>query len=423
MGILLNKLKPKSEFSRNVLTLMTGTTIAQAIPIAISPILTRIYTPEDFGVFALFLAITGVFSVVASGRYELALMLPRKEEDAINIFALGMGILIIVTLLLLFFVFLFDSYIVNMLENNEIRHWLYFIPVAVFFVGLFNLLSYYNNRQQNYRDIAHATIIKSIILAIVQLVMGFFKMGASGLISGQIISSFFANVRLFKNIITDKILLSKVSKVQMRVLSKHYKDFPKYQAPHAMLNTFSSQIPVYMFTPFFGLTVVGLYALSTRIVFAPLMILAGASAKVYNQKVTEIYNDKGDAYGFTIRLLKSLIKKIIVPFALLVVFAPNIFAFVFGEEWRKAGVYTQILSPWLLMVFVVATISFIPSILNMQKKAFILEILYTLSRVVAIGVGLVYQNVLIALVAYSAVGFLMLNYNIWWMLSSLKKVD
>ena len=420
---MLKKLKPKSEFSRNVLTLMTGTTIAQAIPIAISPILTRIYTPEDFGVFALFVAITSVFSVVASGRYELALMLPRKEEDAINIFALGMGILILLTLLLLFFLFLFDSHIINMLENNEIEYWLYFIPVAVFFIGLFNLLNYYNNRQQNYKDIAHATIIKSVILAIVQLIMGIFKMGSSGLISGQIISSFFANVHLFKNIIKDKVLLAKINKAKMVALAKRYKDFPKYQAPHAMLNTFSSQIPVYMFTPFFGLTAVGLYALSTRIVFAPLMILAGASAKVYNQKVTEIYNDKGDAYGFTVRLLKSLIKKIIVPFALFVIFAPDIFAFVFGEAWREAGIYTQILSPWLLMVFVVATISFIPSLLNMQKKAFMIEILYTLFRVIAIGIGLLSQNILIALAGYSIVGFLMLNYNMWWMLSSLKKGD
>jgi len=418
----MNRLKPKSEFSRNVLTLMTGTTIAQAIPIAISPILTRIYTPEDFGVFALFLAITGVFSVVASGRYELALMLPRKEEDAINIFALGMGILIIVTLLLLFFIFLFDSYIVNMLENNEIRHWLYFIPVAVFFVGLFNLLSYYNNRQQNYKDIAHATIIKSIILAIVQLIMGFFKMGASGLISGQIISSFFANVRLFKNIITDKILLSQVSKVQMRVLAKHYKDFPKYQAPHAMLNTFSSQIPVYMFTPFFGLTVVGLYALSTRIVFAPLMILAGASAKVYNQKVTEIYNDKGDAYGFTIRLLKSLIKKIIVPFALLVVFAPNIFAFVFGEEWRKAGVYTQILSPWLFLNVVLSTISFVPNLVEKQKKAFVVSIVYAILIFSAILIGVYYNNLYMSLGLYAFFACIILLYNLQWILKELKKV-
>jgi O-antigen/teichoic acid export membrane protein len=67
---VLNKLKPKSEFSRNVLTLMTGTTIAQAIPIAISPILTRIYTPEDFGMFALYMSTASLFSVIATGRYE-----------------------------------------------------------------------------------------------------------------------------------------------------------------------------------------------------------------------------------------------------------------------------------------------------------------------------------------------------------------
>ena len=86
---MLNKLKPKSEFSRNVLTLMTGTTIAQAIPIAISPILTRLYTPEDFGVVGLFGAISGIFGAIATGKYELAIMLPKKDEDAINIFALG----------------------------------------------------------------------------------------------------------------------------------------------------------------------------------------------------------------------------------------------------------------------------------------------------------------------------------------------
>ena len=420
---MLNKLKPKSDFSRNVLTLMTGTTIAQAIPIAISPILTRIYTPEDFGVFALFIAITGVFSVVASGRYELALMLPRKEEDAINVFALGMIIILLLTGFLFLVVLLFHPYLVDILNNEEIGYWLYFVPVAFFFIGLFNLLSYYSNRQKNYKDIANATIAKSVVLAIVQLTVGFLKVGASGLISGQIVSSLFANLQLFKNIVKDKELLSKVSKLKIIALAKRYKNFPKYQAPHAMLNTFSSHIPIYMFTPFFGLGVVGLYALSTRIVFAPMMILAGASAKVYNQKVTQLYNENGDAYGFTVRLLKSLLKKIIFPFLIIIIFAPDIFSFIFGDEWREAGVYTQILAPWLWMVFFTATISFIPSLLNIQRKALLLEVIYTTFRVVAIGIGLWYQSVYVALICYSIVGFLMLNYNIWWMLSSLKRVN
>lgn len=420
---MLGKFKPKSEFSRNVLTLMTGTTIAQAIPIAISPILTRMYTPEDFGVFALFIAITGVFSVVASGRYELALMLPRKEEDTINIFALGMAIIVFLSLTLFIFVLLFNNYLTDILNNDEIGYWLYFIPVAFFFIGLFNLLSYYNNRNKNYKDIANATIIKSVVLAVVQLTMGFFKAGASGLISGQIISSLFANMRLLENILKDKNLLSKISKLKMIALAKRYKNFPKYQAPHSMLNTFSAYIPIYMLTPFFGLTVVGFYSLSTRIVFTPMMILAGASAKVYNQKVTQLYHEDGDAYGFTIRLLKSLFKKIVIPFLIIVIFAPDIFGFIFGESWREAGVYTQILSPWLWMVFFAATISFVPSLLNLQRRALLLEIIYTTLRVMAIGIGLLYQSVYIALISYSIVGFLMLNYNIWWILSSLKKVN
>lgn len=418
---MINKLKPKSEFSRNVLTLMTGTTISQAIPIGISPILTRIYTPEDFGVFALFLAITGVFSVFASGRYELALMLPRKEEDAMNIFALGLGIIIVLSLTLFLIVLSFHTYLLDILNNEEIGYWLYFVPLAVFFIGLFNLLSYYNNRQRNYKDIANATIVKSVVLAMAQVTVGFFKVGASGLISGQIISLLFANMQLLKNILKDKALLTQVRKVKMIALAKKYKDFPRYQAPHAMLNTFSSYIPVYLFTPFFGLGVVGFYALSTRIVFGPMMILAGASAKVYNQKVTQLYNAREDAYGFTVRLLKSLLKKIIIPFLIIIIFAPDIFAFIFGEEWREAGVYTQILSLWLLLNISVSTVSFIPSLIQKQKKALIVSIIQVLLLTISITIGIFFQDVYISLALFTMSNSIVLIYNLNWMLNGLKR--
>jgi len=417
---MINKLKPKSEFSRNVLTLMTGTTISQAIPIAISPILTRIYTPEDFGVFSLFIAITGVFSVIASGRYELALMLPEKDEDAINIFALGIVIILLFTTMLFFVVFVFHSSLLDILNNKEIGYWLYFMPVAFLFVGLFNLLSYYNNRKKNYKDIANATIVKSIVLAMVQLSIGFFKTGPSGLIGGQIASSLFANLKLLKNILKDKEMLSKVGRGKMLTLAKQYRDFPKYQAPHAMLNTFSSYIPVYLFTPFFGLHIVGLYSLSTRIVFAPMMILAGASAKVYNQKVTQLYNEKGDAYGFTVSMLKSLLKKIIVPFLIIVIFAPDIFAFVFGEKWRESGIYTQILAPFLLLNILVSTVSFISSLTLMQKKALVISVAYTILIIIAILIGTYYNNIYIALAWYTFFACCVLLYNLNWMLKKLK---
>ena len=130
---MLKRFKPKSEFNRNILTLMTGTTIAQAIPIAISPILTRIYTPEDFGIFAIFLAITLIIGSIANGRYELAIMIPKKDEDAINIFALGFIITTSISLLLLVLVLIFQKYFIFLLKNEEIGVWLYFFPILLFF--------------------------------------------------------------------------------------------------------------------------------------------------------------------------------------------------------------------------------------------------------------------------------------------------
>ena len=136
---MINKFKPKSEFSKNVLTLMTGTTIAQAIPIAISPILTRIYTSEDFGIFALFIAITTIFGTIANGRYELAIMLPKKDEDAINIFALGFIITCFISLILLILVLVFNDYFTKLLGNEEVSFWLYFVPIAVINIAVLSI--------------------------------------------------------------------------------------------------------------------------------------------------------------------------------------------------------------------------------------------------------------------------------------------
>ena len=126
----LKKRFTSGSFARNVLTLMTGTTIAQAIPIAISPILTRIYTPEDFGVFALYMSIASIIAVLATGRYELAIMLPKKDEDAVNIVALSIIIAFFVSLISFLIVFIFNTQITNLLGNPEISNWLYFIPIT-----------------------------------------------------------------------------------------------------------------------------------------------------------------------------------------------------------------------------------------------------------------------------------------------------
>jgi len=411
--IVIQQLKPKSEFGQNILTLMTGTTIAQAIPLAISPILARIYTPEDFGVYALFVAIVGLMSVMAAFRYEQAILLPKFDKNAINVFMLGVGLVFMVFFASELFIFIFYKEIVSIINNEQIGIWLYFAPVTAMFIAIFNLLVSYSNRTKNYHNIAQATVIKSLVLATGQIAIGFLRIGPTGLIFGQVIAQFFANIKLFKNIVQDKKLISSVSRLKVYALAKRYNNFPKYNTPHALLGTISESMPVYILTLYFSSELVGYYAFSLMVVLAPLMILSVSISKVYNQKIVEI-KSSGNVYLFSFNLIVNLMKKVLLPYVLFVLYAPEVFVFVFGSNWQESSVIVQILSPWLLLVFIVGTLSYLPSIYNQQKKAMRIEIMNFIIKLIALMIGVYYQNFYLLLVLYSCLSCLVLIYTLHW---------
>jgi O-antigen/teichoic acid export membrane protein len=381
---MLDKLKPKSEFSRNVLTLMTGTTIAQAIPIAISPILTRIYTPEDFGVYTLFVAIAAIFGSVVNGRYELAIMLPKKDEDAINIFALGFIITCVISLLLLITVVLFNDYFTTLLSNEEIGLWLYFVPLAVFLTGIFNLLNYFNNRKKNYKDLTKATIIRSIVGGIIQLSVGLAKQGVTGLVSGQIIAQFFAITKLLKNIIKDKNLILKISKVKIIALAKRYKDLPKYSVLATLANVLSHNLTNILISSFYTITTLGFYALVQRVLGIPSTIIGFSIGQVFLQQATI----EKQQTGKTINTFSKTVKKLLIiglpSFTILFFIVEDLFAFIFSEEWRVAGIYAKIIIPWFFISFVASTVSGVDTVMEKQKKYLIFNILLLTIAIIVI---------------------------------------
>ncbi len=374
------KLKPKSEFSRNVLTLMTGTTIAQAIPIAISPILTRIYTPADFGIVALFMAIVSIFGSIANGRYELAIMLPQKDEDAINVFAAGLLINITLSLFLLIFIIFFHDKILFWLNSDKIGLWLYLIPITIFFVGLFNILNYYNTRKKNYKDIANAKIIKSIVLAFVQLSIGFIKQGAIGLISGQILSQVVANGNLLKNIIDDKILLSHISFQKIKEEAKKYINFPKFSLAGTLANILSKQLLNILISLFFSVATLGFYALVQKILGLPSALIGGSIGQVFFQKATEEKNHTGQIKQSYLNTLRSSFFIALAVFGILYVSVEELFYWVFGPNWKIAGLYAKAVIPFFAIRFVYATISTTYSISNKLK----LELIWQISMLIGI---------------------------------------
>lgn len=156
---MLQKLIPKSRYARNVVTLMTGTGLAQAIPIAISPILTRLYTPEDFGVFAFYVSLCAIFAVFVTGKYELAIVAPKRSSESINLVALTMVLSIFVSLILLCMVLLWGKDLAMLLEHPEIQSWLYFAPLSSMILGCYHALNFWANRRSRYKSMAVSRVV------------------------------------------------------------------------------------------------------------------------------------------------------------------------------------------------------------------------------------------------------------------------
>lgn len=397
-----------SEFSKNVITLVTGTSIAQAIPIAISPILTRIYTPEDFGIYTLFLAITTVIGAISCGRYELAIMLPEKDEDAINLFALGLFLTTVISLVTLFVIVLFKDQILLLLNNDEIGNWLYFVPLVTFSVGLFNLLNYFNIRIKKYKDLAKSTVIKSLVLAVFQLIVGFVTKGFAGLIVGQILSQISANLKLLKNIIKDKLLLAKISKENIKEQAKRYKKFPLFSVWGIMANTLSTQLTSILMSSLHTLSTLGIYALVQRVLGMPATLIGGSISQVFFQEATIEKQKTGKTIKSFSKTLKRLVFIGAPTFILIFFIIEELFAFVFGEEWRIGGTYAQILIPLFFIRFLSSTLSPILTIFEKQKYELYINVILLVSSVVSI---LIFKDFIFFLSFYS--GIMSLNYLIF----------
>jgi O-antigen/teichoic acid export membrane protein len=402
---LIKRNSPKSEFSRNVLTLMTGTTIAQAIPIALMPLLTRMYTPEDFGMFALFIAVTTTIAAVAGARYESAIMLPSKDEDAINIASLSLILITVVSLVTLMSVSLFNKEISNMLDNEDIGFWLYFSPLSIFMIGVLNNLNYLNVRKMLYKDIAKANIYKSVGMTTVQLLVGLIKSGVTGLIGGQIFAHLVSNYRLAINAKNNYEM--KFSWLGIVKVAKRYKNFPMYATPSTFINTSSLQAPILLLSYLFSQTITGYFSIVMRIISLPVSLLGNSIGQVLFQSISHKCNvEKHSEIASDVEgALRKLVFIGIIPFSFLVVFADLLFGVVLGEMWYQAGVYAQFLSVWGFFLFIHSPLTPLFDVFEKQRQALFFTTSLFLARIIFMLLAYsLYQNALYVVVAYSIAG-------------------
>lgn len=361
---------------------MTGTTIAQAIPIAISPILTRIYTPEDFGMFALYISIASIIAAIATGRYELAIMLPRKDENAANLVVLSIGIALIVSLVSFIIVFLFNERITNFLGNREISNWLYFIPMTVLFTGIYQSFNYWSNRKKRFRRLAINRITRSSVTSTVNIGMGFGGLGG-GLILGNVLGLGIATGTLGRKVWHEIAKFTgQINKIKMLVLMRKYRKMPMLNVPNALVDSFRLFGINILIAKMFSSTILGQFSLGWKMVQSPMLIIGGSLSQVFFERISKVKKSDLNAIAKLFLLKASLVGFPI--FTIIFIFAPDIFSFVFGQNWILAGQVASIISPWLFLNFLTSPLSTIFIVLNKQESLFYLSVVYMLVPLIEI---------------------------------------
>lgn len=369
---MLKHLKPKSEFSQNVLTLMTGTTIAQAIPIAISPILTRLYTPSDFGLLALYMSIASLLSVIATGRYELAIMLPKKESDALNIVALSLLITFFISFMALVIIYLFNEQIALLLNNKNISNWLYFVPLTVLLTGFYQSFNYWDNCKKQYKQISKSRVLQSSATGVSNVTFGYTGFTYGGLILGGVIGQAFSTSFLGRKFYqSEKQNFELISKSKMVILAKKYKKFPLINSVHAFINIVKENAVNIFLAIKYSQSILGYYFFMMKLMKLPAGLLGSSLAQVFYREASEKYNKDKNIQTNVLNLIKKLIAISIIPIVFFYFIAEDLFRIVFGEEWIIAGNYAKAVTPYIFFHFIASPLGMVPLMVNKQEKAFV----------------------------------------------------
>ena len=359
------KKKKYSEFKKNILKLLTTISFAQLIPLIITPLLTQYFSAEEFGLYGLYISICSILGVIAAGRYDLAIMLPKKNKDAINIVAIGFFLSIASSFLFLIILTVFKNTLFEITRSELFIKYYFFIPISILIISFNQIFMVWFNRQKNYSLIGDQNLLKSTSNSFSSLFLGI-KSISLGMIIGNIISLF---ITVSFNIY-DFLKSSNTSLINRRDIVKNFKKyiiFLKYSTISNLFNSLSSIGLTLLIAIFFGTKIAGFYFLAERIISIPISIVTNSVSQVYFQKASTLfYSNKKELFELTVNVQKKIFY-ILFPFLFIIsVFGGYIFS-IFGNEWIESGLILKYFAIFILFKNLYSPISTIGDILKKQK--------------------------------------------------------
>lgn len=361
---------------RGMGTLALGTGLARAIGLLSIPVITRLYTPEDFGALSVFSALVAILAPLLTFRYVLALPLPRREEMAMNLLVLSAGLLVCCGAAMALTLWLWSDAIFSMLSMEVLAPWWWLVVIGALASGVYEALNLWATRQREYKVIARTQVWQGAAGAGAKLGLGALGVAPLGLLIGQVLtfgggigSLLHRYRRDFLRHFRD-VRVSRIKRVAVR-----YKDFPIYRTPSQFLMIFSSQAPM--------LAIAALYDAETTGQAGLALMALGLSVQLFGRTLANAFYAEAASIGvknpdkirqLTLAVLRRLSIFAMVPTFVLMIFGETLFVIVFGEKWRLAGTLSSIFAIYLFFQFLQTPVSHIFYLFDGQKKLLFLNI-------------------------------------------------
>jgi len=379
LRIIREKL-PTNRLGKGLALIAGGNILGQILTIAASPILTRLFTPSEFGILAAYISIISILTVALTLKYDQAIALPETNEAAMSLVKLCLMLVLTCTFVCFIAVLFFRTSIAALLNIPEFNTYLFLLPLSVLLIGSFDTFRQWNIRFSNFALIGQVRL-KQVIASLVVQICGSFA-GAVALLAGQVVNQGLGSYTLGKKLLKDpafiKLPFSDIKKSAIR-----YKRFPLFALWAALLNRTSVQFPVFFLTAIFDPALAGLYALASRVVKAPADILNSSLNSVFLSEAA-IARVNGTLADLSVKTHRNLSIAVLPSIVLIAYISPSLFTFAFGENWKQAGDFARWISLSAYFNITLVPLMTLFSVLEKQKHQVLFESTLFALRVLAV---------------------------------------
>jgi len=403
---------------QNVLKLAVGRIASTAVLFAATPIIARMFIPEDLGIQEVFMAIMGVLGVVACLRYELSIPLGKDDKEAGASFALSIIICVVFALIILLVVHYTRSYVAMRFRSPALEGFLWLLPIAIAIDGLRQTLLYWMGYKERFGIMAWSGLAKSILAGLTPIIW-YFAYGRSpaalvaAILAGSIVATLVLLFPLFPSLITS---IKDSGFGAIVNIARRHKKFPVYHTWSGLVNVLSARMPTFFLGMYFPTKIVGYYSLGNRVITLPTTLLGASIRQVLYPAAGKEYNKTGDVAEIVRSIIRRLVQIGVFPIIAIGFCGASLFSFLFGEEWIEAGVYAQILSIFILPQFITSPVTAIFSVKSYQEKGLVYNVSLATSRFIVLLLTTRFNNPRVTLGAYAITSFIIYFLAYTWLL-------